>query len=172
MKKAVALTLFLLMGLCAFAQSEETTEIETLPITEMEEIAEEPSTPELSEEEERLIRIFNGERDEYDVPTQLYTIDDHLKIKLTKYERESQNAGTMGVTSLILTGLGAVLAVATPDLVWAPSGNATGIPYGYFLMAVGGGVGLYTLFVPLPNSSRYKSDFQDYYSTTYSEYIK
>ena len=65
--------------------------------------------------------------------------------------------------------VGIILAVAAPNLVWAPYGAASGIPYGYFIAGVGAGVGLYAVIAIPPGIKKNEEALISTFKTKYPE---
>jgi len=122
------------------------------------------------EKNETIIEAFQGELDEYSIPVNLYPIDDKLFFHKKHFEDSRDNGMLVGITGAVLLGVGGVLAVVVPDLVWAPYGMSTGISYGITLSVVGAGAGLFSLIGILPETNKYKTEFDLYYEETYRHY--
>lgn len=107
--------------------------------------------------------------DKYDIPQDLYRLDKRLLIYKTTITSKKNSAGWFGFGGLALAGLGVVLWQAAPNLVWAPYGNETEIPYGIFLVGLGGGFSIYSLVGILPSIPKAENSLREYYKTHYQD---
>lgn len=122
------------------------------------------------EEAAKIVKAFNGSLDIFGVPEDLYIIDYDLNFKKTRYKSSKSTQDILGITSIIIVPAGILIGLFIPELVWAPYGAQTEIPWGYIIAGVGAGIGIYDLIAIVPKTKRYKIEFLDYYNTKYADY--
>jgi hypothetical protein len=94
--------------------------------------------PELeSRTELRLREALDSPADRHGIPARLYDLDAELAGHKATLEQMEGTAQFQGIFGAILLGGGVLIGLAAPDLVWAPFGMPTGIPWGYAIAGVG-----------------------------------
>jgi hypothetical protein len=122
--------------------------------------------------DEELLQALATDMDKYGLPEGIYQYDP-LLLQLKTGIQNTETASTLYMTfgGIFIVG-GVVLAFAAPDLVWAPYGAETNIPYGYFMAGLGGGFIIYDLLAVNPSISNQKKNLKKEFNDTYGEYLK
>lgn len=117
-----------------------------------------------------VLAALETPKDKYGVPSGLYPLDLQLDTYRSSIKSGEGNATLFGIIGGICVGGGIALAIGVPELVWAPYGGNTGIPYGYFVAGVGIGMVGYDLFGILPGISKNKKAILKLYGDKYGMY--
>jgi hypothetical protein len=149
MKKRIALVALMLAAFGAFAWSQDAG---------------------TSTLDDATIASLDTPKDKYGIPTGLYAFDVELTNYRTVVKAGEGNATLIGVLGGICIGGGGAPALPAPDLVWAPYGAATNIPYGDFAVGVGVVVVGYDLFSVVPGIDKNKKAMATLYAERYGAY--
>jgi hypothetical protein len=116
---------------------------------------------------DELRKALNSPKDRYGIPGGIYGIDSVMKAyKKTLDSKENQSAFAFW-SGVAFLPIGYYLADAVPDLVWAPYGAVTGIPYGYFVMGVGAGFIIWDLVGISPEINKLKQKMVKIFASSY-----
>ena len=122
--------------------------------------------------DEELLEALATDMDKYGLPEGIYQYDPLLtQLKLAIQNTETVSTLYMTFGGIFVVG-GVALAIGVPDLVWAPYGAETDIPYGYFLVGLGGGLVIYDLVAVNPSLSNQKKNIKKKFNETYEGYLK
>jgi hypothetical protein len=114
-----------------------------------------------------LSRAQASAKDRFGIPEDIYGINAALKAYKDKIENEEVSSAFVFWSGVGLIPLGYILAQTMPQLVWAPYGVATGIPYGYFAMGAGGAFIIWDLALIGPGIDKMKAAMTKFYNDSY-----
>jgi len=123
------------------------------------------------EEESRIVSALRSSKDEYGIPVELYSMDAKLNRLKAAVKTAESDSLLYAITGGICVGGGILLGSAVPELVWAPYGNETSVPYGYMLAGVGGILLVMDLFI-LPSIEPNRAKLKETFESTYRKYLE
>jgi len=166
MKNTILFTLLVFISLQAYSTDIDQIEFDSELSESIQESFNEASL------DPQILKAFEGEKDVYEIPNTLYPLDRRLTQQRNRYENAKSSTFTIGVSSVLLVGVSALIFATAPvnsegqkTLAFEPAMTML------TAAAVGIGGGLYTLFGLLPQESRFKSEFISYYEDNYSPYF-
>ncbi len=105
--------------------------------------------------------------DQWGIPQGMYEVDRVLLLRRQSLvATQTTNIVVSSLAAVLVPG-GLLLAALVPELVWAPYGNATRIPWGYFACGVGVVLGIYDLAVVLPDIHKQEQALKDSFVKRY-----
>jgi hypothetical protein len=152
MKKSLTIFVaFFVLALCAFADDSAFLTATSIPSPTQEEIK----------------KALGSPKDRFGIPQDVYGINLALKAYKSMVEESEVSSAIVFWGGLVLMPLGYMVNVLEPDLVWAPYGIATGIPYGYFVMGAGGVFVIVDLVSVGPEIEKLKKKMASFFAESY-----
>ena len=143
--KIILILPFLLLFSLVSLSGQQTVSTNKQKLTNTETVTTSSNTNKLQNLTADVLAALKSKPDKYGIPNELYKYDFTLSQYRDDVQMSENSTTTSGVIGGTLVVGGVILAVAVPDFVWAPYGQVTGIPYGYFVTAVGAGVLIYAI---------------------------
>lgn len=117
---------------------------------------------------DQLSNAMSTPKDSYGLPNGIYALDPTLASFRDLVQQKQAGSNILFWGGLGCLPLGYLLAQAVPELVWAPYGTTTDIPYGYFVMAAGGVLVIWDLIGVAPAVQKLKEQLLKAFAESYS----
>jgi len=116
-----------------------------------------------------ITRALSTPTDSYGVPEGLYAVDYEMNAIKNSIDSQKRSLALLGGFGAAFVVLGLVTGAAAPELVWAPGGSMTEVPWGYALAGLGAGVGLYGVIAIPPGIQRNKAALTRTFESKYKQ---